>query len=73
MMGAPQDAPGCAKAPSSKQIIDRKQLAEAVKMLKKQQSVEFALGKQILGNEILSAFKIETLGDIQIPVSLEVR
>lgn len=64
----------CLKDPSSKlpEVIDKKQLAQAVKRQNKQQLTDFALGKQIPSKEILSAIKIETLGDIQIPVSLEV-
>ena len=50
--------------------IDKEVLAKAVK-LNKENTVNFAFGREILAEEIaLNSVKLRELGDIQIPVAL---
>ncbi len=54
--------------------IDINLLAQAVTMPNQGKLVEFAFGKKVQIDEIpLSALKVDDLGDIQVPVSLQVR
>ena len=56
--------------------VDKIRLAEAVNKLRdeKTRSVGFACGKQMLTHEIaLQSIHLKEIGDIQIPVSLQVR
>ena len=54
--------------------IDTQSLADAVKLPNEGNLVEFAFGKKVPFDEVnLNAFKIDELGDMQVPLSLKVR
>ena len=59
---------------SAENLIDRERIAEAVNLANKHSSSDFAWGNAINGIEpLLTTLRVEGIGDIPVPVPLEVK